>query len=148
MWKAECKERSKDKKCGNEKLFMALKRGRAPGMAYTRNHMCAEAIYIMEKDLPGSFPPTPPQPFTYSTTFLPELQFVRDILAPRPTSLHNYLIYYHQLQSFVHFPSQGFTFNDYDSCFSGNLQRKYPIIATLRVMIYRQSCWVFGSSAE
>lgn len=60
----------------------------------------------MEKDLPGSFPSDPTAAIHILNNFsLLELQFVRDILAPRPTSLHNYLIYYHQLQSFA-FPSQ------------------------------------------
>lgn len=99
MWIAECKECNKDK-MQKWKTFMAMKRGLSSKNGYKTSHMCAKAICIMEKDIPGCFPRPPQHNLTHSTTFS-RFACLSGTHFPSP---HNYLIYYHQLQSFASFP--------------------------------------------
>lgn len=74
-----------------------------------------KAICIMEKDLPGSsMSPTTHSHILNNFSSACRRQSPRHF--PRPLPLHNYLIYYHQLQSFASsLASLGFTFNDFFS---------------------------------
>lgn len=80
-------------KCRNEKLLWQWNVAKARN-GYKRNHMCVMAICIMEKDIPGCFrrPPHTQQLSLFAGA------------TSLPSSPYNYLIYYHQLQSFASFP--------------------------------------------
>lgn len=96
-----------------------MKRGKSSKWVTRQIHMCVMAICIMEKDIPGCFR-RPHTAYTQNTSTRMLNNFFsssricaccygsgRSTSTPCRTSTplsHNYLIYYHQLQSFGAFP--------------------------------------------
>lgn len=104
------------------KTFTAMKRGKSSKWLQEQSYVCEGNLHN-GKRYPRLLP-SPTATLTYSTTFSLIVLVCRGhfplalYAASRPL-LHNYLIYYHQLQSFAcfSFASLGFTFNDFFLCF-------------------------------